>query len=153
MGLTFLRALLEAVVDLLEHGLAAPLKDRQHDALEGVFVGGLNGPLHGFRRRPADGVRGVLGAERWRDHSGFRKRDGTARQGRAPTLDLTTLVTLSFSVASTLLSFAATVLLRCPTMGSRLFETAGEEREPGHRTRLKTRLKPETKRARTIRTL
>lgn len=64
-GLTFLGALFEAVVDLLEHGLAASLKDGQHDALEGVLVGGLDGPLHGFGRRPADGIRCVLGTESW----------------------------------------------------------------------------------------
>lgn len=63
--LTFLCALFETVVDLLEHGLAASLEDRQHDALEGVLVGGLDGPLHGFSRRPADGVRCVLGTESW----------------------------------------------------------------------------------------
>lgn len=32
--LTFLCALLEGVIDLLEHGLAALLKGRQHDALK-----------------------------------------------------------------------------------------------------------------------
>lgn len=58
--LTLLRALLEAVVDLLEHGLAAPLEHRQHDALEGVFVRRLDRPLHRFGRRSPDGVRRVL---------------------------------------------------------------------------------------------
>lgn len=37
--LTFLCALLEGVIDLLEHGLAALLKGWQHDALEGLPVG------------------------------------------------------------------------------------------------------------------
>lgn len=37
--LTFLCALLEGVIDLLEHGLAALLEGWQHNALEGLPVG------------------------------------------------------------------------------------------------------------------
>jgi len=58
--LTFLCALFKAVVDLLEHGLAASLKHGQHGALEGVFVGRLDGPLQGIGRRSANSVRYVL---------------------------------------------------------------------------------------------
>lgn len=123
--LTFLCALLEAVVDLLEHGLAATLKDGQHDALEGVLVGGLDGPLHGFSRRPADGVCCVLGTESWWSEE-LKQGSRVQSQGEPLTLDLTTLVTLSFRVASTLVSLAVTVLLRRPMTGSRLFVIAGE---------------------------
>lgn len=37
--LTFLCALLEGVIDLLKHGLAALLEGWQHDALESLPVG------------------------------------------------------------------------------------------------------------------
>lgn len=43
------------------------------------------------------------------------------------TLDLTTLVTFSFNVASTAVSFAAITLLICPVKGSRLFVTAATQ--------------------------
>lgn len=120
-----MRALFEAVVDLLEHGLAASLKDGQHDALEGVLVGRLDGPLHGFSRRPADGVCCVL--EREIRASDWSTPGFNAGQRAEPlTLDLTTLVMLSFSAASTVVSLAPTVLLRCPTTGSRLFEIASQ---------------------------
>lgn len=59
-GLTFLCALFKAVVDLLKHGLAASLKHRQHNALEGVFVCCLNGSLHCFSCRSTNGVCCVL---------------------------------------------------------------------------------------------
>lgn len=59
-GLTVLCALFEAVIDLLKHGLAASFKKRQHDALEGIFVGCLYGPLHRFRCCSTNGVRCVL---------------------------------------------------------------------------------------------
>lgn len=59
--LTFLCALFETVVDLLKHGLAASFKNRQHNALEGVLVGRLNGPLHRFSRCPTNGIRRILG--------------------------------------------------------------------------------------------
>lgn len=58
--LTFLCALFKAVVDLLEHGLAASLEHGQHDALEGVLVRRLNGSLHRFGRCSTNGVRRVL---------------------------------------------------------------------------------------------
>lgn len=53
-------ALFEAVVNLLKHGLAASFKNRQHDALEGVFVSCLDGPLHCFRCCSTNGVCRVL---------------------------------------------------------------------------------------------
>lgn len=59
-SLTLLSSLLETVIDLLKHGLAAALKHRQHDALEGVFVGCLDGSLHGLGCRSADCIRRVL---------------------------------------------------------------------------------------------
>lgn len=46
--LTFLCSLFEAVINLLKHGLAASLKNRQHNALESIFIGCLDGPLHRF---------------------------------------------------------------------------------------------------------
>lgn len=112
--LTFLCALFETVVDLLKHGLAASLKDRQHNALEGVFVGRLNGPLHGFGCCPTDGVGGVLERASLSDERGRGSAgNGRTEVGLGPlTLDLTTLVTLSFRAASTAVSLAATVLLR-----------------------------------------
>ena len=60
-GLTFLCPLFKAVVDLLKHGLAAPLENRQHDALEGVFIGCLDGPLHRFGCCASNCVCRVLG--------------------------------------------------------------------------------------------
>lgn len=43
--LTFLCAQSEAIIDLLEHGLAALLEGRQHHTLEGFTVGSLHWPL------------------------------------------------------------------------------------------------------------
>lgn len=45
-------------------------------------------------------------------------------EGQPPTLDLTTLLTLSFRATSTAVSLAATVLLSCPATGSRILEIA-----------------------------
>lgn len=75
--LTFLCALFKTVVDLLEHGLAAALEHGQHDALEGVLVRCLNGPLHRLGRRSTNGVCRVLwtengsGWEVWENRKGW----------------------------------------------------------------------------------
>lgn len=53
-------ALLEALIDLLEHRLAAPLKHRQHNALERILVGSLDRPLHCLSSCPANCICGVL---------------------------------------------------------------------------------------------
>lgn len=61
-ALTFLRALLEGVVDLLEHGLAALLEGWQHHTLEGLSVGCLDGALQGVSCRPHNAISKVLEA-------------------------------------------------------------------------------------------
>lgn len=48
VDLTLMGSLFKAVIDLLEHGLAATLEYREHNALEGIFVGCLDGALHGL---------------------------------------------------------------------------------------------------------
>lgn len=58
--LTLVGSLFEAVIDLLKHGLAASLKHGQHDALEGLFVGRLDGALHGLCSSTTDSIRSVL---------------------------------------------------------------------------------------------
>lgn len=58
--LTLIGSLFKAVIYLLKHGLAATLKHREHNALEGVFVGRLDGTLHGFSCGSAYGVSSVL---------------------------------------------------------------------------------------------
>lgn len=62
-GLTFLCSLLEAVVDLLKHGLTASLKNRQHNALEGIFICCLDGTLHRFSCCSTNRISGVLEIE------------------------------------------------------------------------------------------
>jgi len=59
-----------------------------------------------------------------------KEQDGgcTLCSNDTPTLDLTTLPTLSFSVTSTAVSLAAIVLFRWPVTGSRLLEIAGEDK-------------------------
>lgn len=61
-------SLFEAVVDLLEHGLAPTLKHRQHDALECLLVGGLDGALHGLSCCAPNGVSGVLDGKTTHKH-------------------------------------------------------------------------------------
>lgn len=65
--LTFLCALLEGVIDLLEHGLAALLEGWQHDALKRFPVSRLDGPLQGIGRGPHNGVCKVLASTQRKD--------------------------------------------------------------------------------------
>lgn len=55
--LTFVRALFEAVVDLLKHGLTASFKDWQDRVLESVFVSHLDGSLYRFGGCSTDRIR------------------------------------------------------------------------------------------------
>lgn len=58
--LTLIGSLFKAVIYLLKHGLAATLKHRENNALEGVFVGCLDRTLHGFGCSSANGISSVL---------------------------------------------------------------------------------------------
>lgn len=66
MILTLIGSLFKAVIYLLKHGLASTLKHGEHNALEGVFVGCLDGTLHGFSRSSANGISSVLTGEKKR---------------------------------------------------------------------------------------
>lgn len=138
--LTFLCSLLEAVIDLLKHGLAASLKNRQHNALEGIFICCLDGTLHCFSCCSTNRICCVLDVEtedlckqvkdsKVLTHK-IKKNLNRWRSEPATTLDLTTLVTLSFRVTSTAVSLAAIVLFSWHVTGSRLLEIA-KERERG----------------------
>lgn len=58
--LTLIGSLFKAVIYLLKHGLTATLKHGENNALEGVFVGCLYRPLHGFGCGSPNGIGSVL---------------------------------------------------------------------------------------------